>query len=424
MAVAASQNAASALADALGSPQRNDSEDGFSSDDDDDGEELAEDLLAAEKGHDIEAFMLLKQLQSREEQVKNADAPPPQLSASQALDGAGNNKVKGVVIVPDQALLHELRDATPDRGDHQAGQDHKDSGETHKNGRRFLSAKRPVLLSAVLGLFPMDALSSIDSLWPHLWQLLETLREGCDSYVLPKPKNFRECKKDLNWHQLMEHEAAKLRAISGTSAKRTSRIAAWMALAASLSKKISNGNVPPPETISAGDVLLVLPVGLRGRTSVWQVVCIMCFASITSSIARSFKHFQTFTLLSLLSLLCSYIYYYVVGPRCIIRRGKICIFWPLEGLCWGGVGWGGVLTFWRPRPWYYFDKTCRGNLEDVLDATLMTWGGVGWGGVLTFWRPRPWYYVDKTCRGNLEDVLDATLMTWGRVGWGRVKRII
>ena len=87
---------------------------------------------------------------------------------------------------------------------------------------------------------------------------------------------------------------------------------------------------------------------------------------------------------------------------------------------WGGVGWWGVLTFWRPRPWYYVDKTCRGNLEDVLDATLMTWGGVGWGGVLTSWRPRPWYYVDKTCRGNLEDVLDATLMTWGGVGWGGV----
>ena len=65
-------------------------------------------------------------------------------------------------------------------------------------------------------------------------------------------------------------------------------------------------------------------------------------------------------------------------------------------LGWGGVGWGGVLTFWRPRPWYYVDKTCRGNLEDVLDATLMGWGGVGWGGVLTSWRPRPWYYVDKT----------------------------
>ena len=53
----------------------------------------------------------------------------------------------------------------------------------------------------------------------------------------------------------------------------------------------------------------------------------------------------------------------------------------MEGLRWGGVGWGGVLTFWRPRPWYYVDKTCRGNLEDALDATLMTWGGVGWGGV-------------------------------------------
>ena len=106
----------------------------------------------------------------------------------------------------------------------------------------------------------------------------------------------------------------------------------------------------------------------------------------------------------------------VVGPRRIIRRGKIRIFWPLEGFRWGGVGWGGVLTCWRPRPWYYVDKTCRGNLEDVFDATLMTWGGVGWGGVLTFWRPRPWYYVDKTCRGNLEDVLAATLMTWGGVG--------
>ena len=83
---------------------------------------------------------------------------------------------------------------------------------------------------------------------------------------------------------------------------------------------------------------------------------------------------------------------------------------------WGGVG--GVLTSWRPRPWYYVDNTCRGNLEDALHATLMTWGGVGWGGgcVLTSWRPRPWYYVDHTCRGNLEDALDATLMTWGGVG--------
>ena len=70
----------------------------------------------------------------------------------------------------------------------------------------------------------------------------------------------------------------------------------------------------------------------------------------------------------------------VVGPRCIIRPGKIRIFWPLEGFRWGGVGWGGVLTSWRPRPWYYVDKTCRGNLEDVLDATLMTWGRVGWVG--------------------------------------------
>ena len=71
---------------------------------------------------------------------------------------------------------------------------------------------------------------------------------------------------------------------------------------------------------------------------------------------------------------------------------KIRIFWPLEGFRWGGVGGGSALTFWRPRPWYYVDKTCRGNLEDVIDD--VGWGG---GGVLTSWRPRPWYYVDKTC---------------------------
>ena len=59
-----------------------------------------------------------------------------------------------------------------------------------------------------------------------------------------------------------------------------------------------------------------------------------------------------------------------------------------RGVGWGGVGWGGgcIITSWRPRPWYYVDKTCWGNLEDVVDATLMTWGAVGWvglGGVLT-----------------------------------------
>ena len=42
------------------------------------------------------------------------------------------------------------------------------------------------------------------------------------------------------------------------------------------------------------------------------------------------------------------------------------------------MGWGGwcinVLTT---------TSLILSNLEDALDATLMTWGGVGWGGVLT-----------------------------------------
>ena len=70
--------------------------------------------------------------------------------------------------------------------------------------------------------------------------------------------------------------------------------------------------------------------------------------------------------------------------------------------------------------------TCWSNLEDALDATLTTccnhlyciyllvctWGGVAWGGggVLTSWRPRPWYYVDNN--------MLKSYMGWGGVGWG------
>ena len=121
----------------------------------------------------------------------------------------------------------------------------------------------------------------------------------------------------------------------------------------------------------------------------------------------------------------------VFGDTYFYNRVGVAIFVVTAHIWLGGWGgWGGVLMSWRPRPWYDVDNTCPSNLEDALDATLMTWGGVGWGGlgwagvgwggVLTSWRPRPWYYLDHTCRGNLEDALDATLMTWGGVGWGGV----
>ena len=40
---------------------------------------------------------------------------------------------------------------------------------------------------------------------------------------------------------------------------------------------------------------------------------------------------------------------------------------------WRGVGrgGGGVLTSWRPRPWYYVDNTCQSNLEVPLRFTYL-----------------------------------------------------
>ena len=56
------------------------------------------------------------------------------------------------------------------------------------------------------------------------------------------------------------------------------------------------------------------------------------------------------------------------------------------------MGWGGVLTSSRPRPWYYVVKACSTNwddLDDLDDATwcyvdsTLGWGGVGYGGIVT-----------------------------------------
>ena len=73
---------------------------------------------------------------------------------------------------------------------------------------------------------------------------------------------------------------------------------------------------------------------------------------------------------------------YVYGDTYFYKRVGVAIFVVTahgQYMIGGVGGCGGVVTSWRPRPWYYVDNTCRGNLEDALDATLMTWGGVGSG---------------------------------------------
>ena len=91
-----------------------------------------------------------------------------------------------------------------------------------------------------------------------------------------------------------------------------------------------------------------------------------------------------------------------------------------------GVGWGGVgmLTFPRPRSL---------DLAQDVDATL-TWGGVGWGGMLTFHVPSTfhkklmlrshgvgWGGVGWGCYcsfGHVPSTLHMMPMPWGGVGWG------
>ena len=66
-------------------------------------------------------------------------------------------------------------------------------------------------------------------------------------------------------------------------------------------------------------------------------------------------------------------------------------------VCWGGVGWGGISTSSRPRPWYIL--RCQRMFHQLGRPwwcnMMLSWQyvGVGWGGILTSSRPRPWYIL-------------------------------
>ena len=76
-------------------------------------------------------------------------------------------------------------------------------------------------------------------------------------------------------------------------------------------------------------------------------------------------------------------------PRFVtVERAWRSVFFLWKGLgCVvgvGWVGWGGILTSWRPRPWFYVVNACSTNYEDLDDATwcyvnsTLGCGGVGW----------------------------------------------
>lgn len=103
------------------------------------------------------------------------------------------------------------------------------------------------------------------------------LRAPADAHVLPRPHRLRHETvehggRKLNWHQICEREAAIVRQLSGVSAKRTSRIAAWRSMAASLKKSIGEaGCADSAGDMASGMVCLYFPP----KSHQWKVGVIL-----------------------------------------------------------------------------------------------------------------------------------------------------
>lgn len=87
-------------------------------------------------------------------------------------------------------------------------------------------------------------LLNVSAITPLVWKCLRNLREGSDMYALPNARKFRTGHQGrrLNWHQAAEKETATIRAICGHPAKRTSRAAAWRAVAAAMRQSVGGSD--------------------------------------------------------------------------------------------------------------------------------------------------------------------------------------
>ena len=314
-----SEAAASALADALGSPERNRNLDDLEDDDDDVEDDIGQDLIEDDlDGGDRECFSLLKQLQAREQlhEHEAPDAPDARVDSMDdqaALRSVGSKihqNVSQIIKVPDEDLLFENSGSLQV----QANEAEKIEKAALDDLDAITNGAKAYTLHELLQHCKGVVATSIDTLWPHLWQFLVTLR-GCDRHVLPGPKNFRRKGKKWNWHQMLEHEAAKIRQQTASSAKRTSRIAAWMNLASSMSKNVSKGKLEPPQKLSAGTFVLALPMAAKGKRPTWQVACIMC---LICDFLSFFDLFSTYFII---------VWYgrFRIGFYCLIYSSKVFI---------------------------------------------------------------------------------------------------
>ena len=116
---------------------------------------------------------------------------------------------------------------------------------------------------------------SMDPVLPWLWLLLANLRSAGDSHILPNPTRLRQANANLNWRQISERELAMVRAQCGAPSKRTSRAAAWRAVAASLKQRCESDAEQPAE-LASGMIVLLVPPGYQQWTvgvvlTVWRV---------------------------------------------------------------------------------------------------------------------------------------------------------
>eukprot|EP00438_Fugacium_kawagutii_P027779 Skav220634 [mRNA] locus=scaffold112:439052:442517:- [translate_table: standard] len=240
------------------------------------------------KGADKECFSILKQIQAREAEEKEGEHREKRMMKSLGADA--EEALRLGTTTPATRKVHLL-----DESDMQAGWNADDGVPEASEDRSADMANRD---ANTLPRLPKTGVSTTRSLytlfqhptvqedmkatngsnvWMHLWRLLVRLRaddgQGCDARFLKNHRNCRWMSQRLNWHQQGEHACALLNAQSGLSANRTSRAAAWKAVAASAAQKILNVDESklPVSLCSGIAVLFLAPL----KQPCWRVALVL-----------------------------------------------------------------------------------------------------------------------------------------------------